>query len=287
MENEFQDALAMNTAIGTATRKVYGYHYNRLMRLTDNEKLLPMSEDRLISVINNDDIPPQSANGMLSVILLIRRANGLPVDKLVKYRETTLYDAKIAHKRIQNIKLKDELPNTEDINKYIRYLYNTKDYVGYIINYLMIRYATRNKDLNIIITRNPDVVKKKDDSNVNYLYITRSYVTYIRNDFKTISTYGKKKHRIDNALFNKAVTALLGDEYETPLLQLNDGEPISEESLAKVIQRKTYNSIGEGKYFKVQIQDLKSQRNIKRIKELANSRGTDLQVVFNQYDIDN
>jgi len=57
--------------------------------------------------------------------------------------------------------------------------------------------------------------------------------------------------------------------------------------LAKVIQRKTYNSIGEGKYFKVQIQDLKSQRNIKRIKELANSRGTDLQVVFNQYDIDN
>ncbi len=158
---EFQDALAMNTAIGTATRKVYGYHYNRLMRLTDNEKLLPMSEDRLISVINNDDIPPQSANGMLSVILLIRRANGLPVDKLVKYHETTLYDAKIAHKRIQNIKLKDELPNTEDINKYIRYLYNTKDYVGYIINYLMIRYATRNKDLNIIITRNPDVVKKK------------------------------------------------------------------------------------------------------------------------------
>jgi len=272
--DELDQALQKNRTIGEATKRVYGSNYRRLLRLTGGELILPMSQDRIIKFIHQDDIPPQSQNGMLSVVLTIRKNNGLKNDK-------------VADKRIKNIKLKDELPELEDLEKYTRSLYNQEDYVGYIINFLMLRFGLRNKDLNLVITNNQDVTYVGDKSKVNYLYVTKKYITLIRNDYKTFSAYGKQKHKIEKSLFTKAVKAVIGDEYEKPLLQLMDGDAISEESLAKVIQRNTYNGLGEGKYFKIQIHDLKKQGNIKRIRELAKSRGTDLETVFQEYDIDN
>jgi len=285
--DELDQALEKNKSIGEATKRVYGSNYRRLLRLTGGELILPMSQDRIIKFIHQESIPPQSQNGLLSVVLTIRNNNGLKNDKLIKFRDTTLYNDKVADKRIKNVKLKDELPEMDDLEKYTRSLYNKQDYVGYIINFLMLRFGLRNKDLNLVITNNQDVTYVGDKTKVNYLYVTKKYITYIRNDYKTFSTYGKQKHKIEKSLFTRAVKAVIGDEYEKPLLQLADGDTISEESLAKVIQRKTYNELGEGKYFKIQIQDLKKQGNIKRIRELSKSRGTDLETVFQEYDIDN
>ena len=145
----------------------------------------------------------------------------------------------------------------------------------------MLRYGVRNKDLNLILTKNKDVISVGDKSKVNYLYITQKYVYFVRNDYKTFETYGKQKHRLEKSQFNRAVKAVLGDEYEKPLL----GQGVSEDSVSKIIQRNTYNELGEGKYFKIQLRDLKKQGNIKRIRELAKSRGTDLETVFQEYDI--
>ena len=285
--DELDQALEKNKSIGAATKRVYGSNYRRLLRLTSGELILPMSQDRIIKFIHQDSIPPQSQNGLLSVVLTIRNNNGLKNDKLIKFRDTTLYNEKVADKRIKNIKLKDDLPEMDDLEKYTRSLYNKQDYVGYIINFLMLRFGLRNKDLNIVITNNQDVTYVSNKTKVNYLYITKKYITYIRNDYKTFSTYGKQKHKIEKSFFTRAVKEVIGNEYEKPLLQLKDGDAISEESLAKVIQRNTYNGLGEGKYFKIQIQSLKNQGNIKRIRELSKSRGTDLETVFQEYDIDN
>ncbi len=285
--NELDEALEKNKTIGESTKRVYSSNYRRLLRLTDGELILPMSQDRIIKFIHQDSIPAQSQNGLLSVVLTIRNNNGLKNDKLIKFRDSTLYNEKFADKRIKNIKLKDELPNMEDLEKYTRSLYNDGDYVGYIINFLMLRFGLRNKDLNLVITNNQDVTYVNDKSKINYLYVTKKYITYIRNDYKTHSTYGKQKHKIQKSLFTRAVKEVIGDEYEKPLLHLKSGDSISEESLAKVIQRKTYNGLGETKYLKTQIQDLKNQGNIKRIRELAKARGTDLEIIFKEYDIDN
>lgn len=283
--DELDLALQKNRSIGDATKRVYNANYRRLMRLTDNEPVLNISEDRLIKFIHRDDIPPQSQNGLLSVIITIRNSKELKNDKLIKFRDTTLYQEKIADKEKKNAKLKDELPSLQDIEEYTKSLYKKEDYIGYIINFLLLRFGVRNKDLNIVLTHNQDVTYVNDKSKINYIYITKTYTTFVRNDYKTFSAYGKQKHKIIKASFTKAVKALIGDEYEKPLLQLSDGDGISEESLSKVIQRKTYNELGEGKYFKIQIQDLKEQGNIKRIRELSKTRGTDLETIFQEYDI--
>ena len=257
--DELDLALQKNRSIGDATKRVYNANYRRLMRLTDNEPVLNISEDRLIKFIHRDDIPPQSQNGLLSVIITIRNSKELKNDKLIKFRDTTLYQEKIADKERKNAKLIDELPSLQDIEEYTKSLYKKEDYVGYIINFLLLRFGIRNKDLNIVLTHNQDITYVNDKSKINYIYITKTYTTFVRNDYKTYSTYGKQKHKIIKSSFTRAVKALIGDEYEKPLLQLSDGDVISEESLSKVIQRKTYNELGDGKYFKIQIQDLKEQ----------------------------
>jgi len=282
---ELDLALEKNRSIGAATKRVYGSNFRRLMRLTDNEPVLNISEDRLIKIIHRDDIPPQSQNGLLSVIMTIRNSKDLKSDKLIKFRDTTLFNEKMAQKEKKNAKLVDELPSLSDIEEYTRSLYKKEDYVGFIINFLLLRFGIRNKDLNIVLTHNQDVTYVNDKSKINYIYITKTYTTFIRNDYKTYSTYGKQKHKIIKSNFTRAVKEVIGDEYEKPLLLLADGDAISEESLSKVIQRKTYNGLGEGKYFKIQIQDLKEQGNIKRIRELSKTRGTDLETIFQEYDI--
>jgi len=282
---ELEQAIKINDSIGDATKRTYKSMYKRLMKLSDDEPISNMSEDRIIKTINQDGIPPQSKNALLSVALYIRKSKGLKSDKIIKYRDTTLFKDKLAYKEQKNKILEEELPNLEKLEEYTKILYKNEQYVPYIVNFLMLRFGLRNKDLNLVITKNQDVTFVKDKSSVNYLYVTKKYVTYVRNDYKTHSTYGKQKHRIEKSHFTRAVKAVLGDDYEKPLLKLPDGDGVSEDSVSKIIQRFTYNNLGEGKYFKIQIQDLKKQGNIRRIRELSKSRGTDLETLFQEYDI--
>jgi len=282
---ELEQAIKINDSIGDATKRTYKSMYKRLMKLSDDEPISNMSEDRIIKTINQDGIPPQSKNALLSVALYIRKSKGLKSDKIIKYRDTTLFKDKLAYKEQKNKILEEELPNLEKLEDYTKTLYKNEQYVPYIVNFLMLRFGLRNKDLNLVITKNQDVTFVKDKSSVNYLYVTKKYVTYVRNDYKTHSTYGKQKHRIEKSHFTRAVKAVLGDDYEKPLLKLPDGDGVSEDSVSKIIQRFTYNGLGEGKYFKIQIQDLKQQGNIRRIRELSKSRGTELSTIFQEYDI--
>tara|TARA_E500000305_G_scaffold111886_2_gene128769 strand:- start:2551 stop:3417 length:867 start_codon:yes stop_codon:yes gene_type:complete len=285
--SEIEQAININKSIGDATKRSYNSNYKRLMKLTDNEPVLNMSQERLIKTIHNpsDNIPPHSVNALLSIILYIRKSKELSNDKLIKFRDTTLFQEKLAHKEMKNKKLEDELPSFENIEDYTKTLYKKEQYVPYIVNFLMLRFGVRNKDINLVITNNQEITFVGDKSKVNYLYVTKKYITYVRNDYKTHSTYGKQKHKIEKSQFTRAVKAVLGDDYEKPLLKLADGDSVSEDSVSKIIQRYTYNGLGEGKYFKIQIQELKKQGNIRRIRELAKNRGTDLETVFQEYDI--
>lgn len=284
---ELDEAIKINQSIGDSTKRTYNSVYRRLMKLTGNESILNMSEDRIIKTINQGGIPPQSKNTLLSVVMYIRKSKGLSSDKIIKFRDTTLFKEKVAYKEQKNKSLEEELPGLEKLENYTKTLFKNEQYIPYIVNFLMLRFGLRNKDLNLVITNNQDVTFVGDKSKINYLYVTKKYVTYIRNDYKTHSTYGKQKHKIEKSQFTRAVKAVLGDDYEKPLFQVSDGDAISEDSVSKIVQRLTYNDLGEGKYFKIQIQDLKKQGNIRRIRELAKSRGTDLETVFQEYDITN
>jgi len=285
---EFENTLSKITNLSESTKGTYISMYKRLMKLTENTPILNMSEQSIINAINIESIPPNSQNSLFTIALVIRRNNNASYEKLVKFRDNTLIKKIHERKLEKNLVLKDELPSKKVLDTYLKKLYLEKDYVGYIINFLLLNYGVRNKDLNCIITADKEVTflaNKK--SKLNYLYVTKKYVLYIRRDYKTYDTYGEKKHKIERRPFVESCLNLLDHNYDVPLLRLSSGEPISEESVNKIVQRKTYNELGEGKYFKINIMDAKKDRNIKRIRDLSASRGTSLETVFREYDIDN
>ncbi len=284
---ELENAFNINETLGDSSKVIYRSVYRRFLNLSDHTKLLDMSEANIIKLVNNDRIPPKSQESLLDVAVLVRRANNASYEKILKYKTIQLKKSIDKHKLEKNEKLKDELPDKKQIERYIKTLLNNKDYVSYIVNYLLLTYGVRNLDLNLILTSDKDVTLKGHNSEINYLYVTSTYVMFIRNNYKTYKKYGQKKIKIIKKSFVNACTQLLSDNYDTPLLKLKNGDPISEESIGRVIQEMTYNNIGEGMYFKVNIADSKKSNNIKRVRDLSNHRGTALETVFQEYDIDN
>jgi hypothetical protein len=65
--------------------------------------------------------------------------------------------------------------------------------------YLMMRYGVRNKDLNLSIVK----TKKEMKDGENYLLLKKDKVVYIRDDYKTHKTYGKKTHEIQTNYFTR------------------------------------------------------------------------------------
>jgi len=284
---ELEHAFNVKETLGDNSKRIYRSVYRRFLNLSDHTKVLDMSEANIIKLINDDTIPPKSQESLLDVVILVRKANNASYEKILKYKITQLKKSIDLRKLEKNEKLKSELPDKLQIERYIKTLYNDKNYVSYIVNYLLLNYGVRNLDLNLIITSDKDVTLNGNKSYVNYLYVTSSYVIYIRNNYKTYKTYGQKKIKITKGDFVKSCRELLSDNYDIPLLTLKNGDEISEDSIGRVIQEMTYNELGETLYFKINVVDAKQSNNIKRIRDLSNHRGSSLEVIFAEYDIDN
>lgn len=284
---ELEKALSTLDAAGKKSKSIYKSLYKRLMRLSGDKKLLDMSETKIIKLFDDESIPPKSQESLANVAFIVRKKNDASYSKITKFRDTTIKKRIFAYKMEKNKVLKDTLPEKKVLDSYLKSLSTDKDYVGYIINFLLLNYGVRNKDLNCIITGDSDVMLKAHDAKLNYLYVTHKYVVYIRNDYKTFETYGKKAIKIERRAFQTACKALLDGNYDIPLLKLKNDEPISEDSVGKIVQRHTFNELGEGSYMKILIMAAKKDGNIKRIQELSKSRGTDFETILSHYDVDN
>ena len=66
----------------------------------------------------------------------------------------------------QNLK-KLNLPSVEELKGFMNEAYDKGEFKKFIINYLLIHYNVRNKDLDIIVTRTRDMIE--DDKNYIHL----------------------------------------------------------------------------------------------------------------------
>ena len=131
----------------------------------------------------------------------------------------------------------------------------------------MVTYNTRNKDLIL------SVVKSKKDINDtdNFIVLTKTQATYIRNDYKTAYKYGQKTQVIKNLKFLNAISNL------SHLLKPTD-------NIDRVIKKATdgIGRISEGTLAKIV---LKENNTINGLKRVSKNRGTDINTLINSYNI--
>ena len=266
------------------TQTSYEHHYNRLMKITNGKSVLYFKDNitDLISLLKNQDIPPSSKNSMLNVVSLIFKTKHKPIQSLTDYRDE-LDKQYYINKKETNILLKEVLPSINELNNYTNELYSNQQYREYIINFLMIQLGVRNMDLDVIITDDKKIINDID----NFLLITKKYISFIVNKYKTRDTYGAKRVKLETKPFITAVKNL----YETcdtdtvcKLLINKDGTEVVDKN--KYILHRTYKKLGEGKMFKSIITDYIKQGKIEKTRVYEKTRGTDMSVILKDYYIE-
>ena len=259
-----------------ATQKQYRIQYNKLYKLLD-KPVNETSENKILEIVKEQsNVNNQQA--LLNIGLVVRKLYGLSVKKLEEFREKLKLKINEQVKK-KNVELKETLPSYDDLIQYTEMLWENSEWTDYIINYLLIHYQVRNEDLDF------SIVKRKKDANdttKNYMWLQSGKVTYIRNRYKTDKTYGKKVNVITNKQFITAIRRVLGCQAS----ELKCGVFIPNRSaIAYYIQKATYKQLGESKYVKIVINHFR--KNLDKLKEISENRGTDIKTILSYYDVEN
>ena len=275
-EVEKLEEYLSNKTINTV--KAYKLQYKKLLDLLDRD--VNTSGEKNIILITKTNKNINTAQAMLNVAILIKRLYDKPHDLLITQRDKNKAFIDMNIKQT-NIEIQGKLPAYKKLVEYTDKLYDNNKYIDYVINYLLINYFVRNKDLLFEI-----VQKKKDmvDQSKNYMWLPKhgKKVEFVRQNYKTADVYGKKSIIITDPKFILAIKRIFGCQK----YNLDCGDIIpTETQVGYYIKRATMDELGEGSYFKIAVNEFKN--DLQKLKEMSYYRGTSVDTIINSYDVDN
>jgi len=222
----------------------------------------------------------------LGVIFRLRKAVNLPYEEIrdVMSDEDYWKDQCVdpVEPEVKAIATKEQL---ED---HLQSVYEKEDWISYIINFILFYINTRNMDLDLLLVK-----EEPKDKNDNYIWIKEGEVVYYRNKYKTVETYGPRKHVIKHEAFQYACETLYeeredcGSDKRPLLVNLrgsNKGKRLGPGSIALYIRSRTYQEVGEGSIFKTLLTAAVESGKGSNILKMAKNRGTDAQTCLEYYD---
>jgi len=268
------------------TIKSYIQQYNKLKKIIDTQMeqsvdIQNVSEKNILEFVS-DENNLNSQQALLNVAIMIRKMNKQPTSKLEKKRDENKEKLKGFVKE-KNQKLKDDgLPSYEDLLDYLQFLYDSKRWTDFIINYLLIYYHTRNEDVNFELVPFKRDIKANPD--LNYLWYSKraKKATLYRRNYKTAGKYGMKTDVITDSKFLNAIKEIFecrkkGEEGCDVFIPNKD-------NVGYFVKKATLNNLGENIYNKIIINHFRN--NLDKLKEISESRGTSLDTLHENYDID-
>lgn len=268
------DEIINKRSLSEQSKKTYRNLYNKLK--SNLGEIKTSNEDEIINVIkelSNDKVSNKLS--YLNIAIMIKQHYEMELNKLLKKRDLLVSER---DKQQKNITM--DLPEYNDVKKYVNDLTGVK----YIVNYLIFNYGIRNKDINVFITDDVKLTKKNNE--INYLLVKPNSVKWIINDYKTLLSYGNKSKLIKTKKLVEEVNKL---PINTWLLSGTDVS-IAESSLNNIVARMLYKHndkhMNESSYFKLNIKHLQTQpKSLKKIMELGEMRGTDVKTIEKYYDM--
>jgi hypothetical protein len=262
------EKIIQEKEISDSSKKVYLSLLKRLQKqkikipTKANEKINYVKEH--ISTYDN----PNTRLDMLNLIIVIRNVLELSVEKLKEYRSELKQQQKAKQVSKMN-EAGEKLMSYVEFTKALSEAYLKDEWKKYVVNYLMMKYGVRNKDLNLSIVK----TKKEMTDGNNYLLLKKDKVIYVRDDYKTKRTYGKKTHEIHDNIFHECVK------------KAGVGKLIPEGQISNGLRKLYLNKMGEAKVFKMMIDHYYEKDDSASIKRLAADRGTSLSVVQGFYNV--
>jgi len=202
--------------------------------------------------------------------------------KLLKYK--TEVAKEIAEHREKSLASKEQtLPDMDFINKHLKGLYVAERWADFIIMWLMVNYNTRNADVDVEIV--DTIHQTKRDKMRNYLVVRREDFVYIRRNYKTYKTYREKRFVFKNQLIKRAVRYFKAEmpPNEKLFLMNNNGDRLSEGSIANYLKKILPEGITESDINKIQVSEIESLADYGALVKMAERRGTSAETLITHY----
>lgn len=266
---DFQDYLTLDD-LSEQSKKTYMYGYNKLTSLLN--KRVEISNDKtIISAITSLSIPLNSKKVMLISAIKAFNYDEKSTTRLSKYLEKLNNEIAVyTESTLKNL----ILPSLKELQHHNKQQFKNEDWTGFIITYLLLHFNFRNKDINLIITKNKSDVL---DKTKNWIFIRATYIMIYINDYKTASAYGEKTFKLKSLKILHALNEYLDNSSSKPLI------PNVGSNLGNFIMRHTYKNVGEAIYYKVIVSELASRGKMKELQKTGLSRGTNMETIVSSY----
>ena len=280
-EQQFNDYLKGNSQLSERTIVAYSNQYKKFDAM--NKNLITQSQTNIINFIDASETSVNTKLALYNVAVNMRKFYGKNVNKMLTRKLQTIDD----YKKLS------ELPSAAELISHENRLYIDGDWRGFIIVHIMRVLSTRNADLNVkIIPANRSQRKGVSGDKQNYLILRQNNAQLIRNNFKTIDSYGKKKNVLPSRKLNKAIREFVAEsdmelgKDDIYLLSTAKGEQMSEDSIAKKIRSHTLNGLSETDYNKIFTSKFASVKDLAKLKSISENRGSSLQVLLQEYHLE-
>lgn len=215
----------------------------------------------------------------LKAVIAYLKSKGLPsYDLVVLFEDVKEQEQKKAE---ENKKEADEsLPPFMTYYDDVKRLYDTNEpekIRQYLINKLLITANCRNQDLVATIIKTKNELDNMDEKK-NYIYVNRNTVKFIRNDYKTAKAYGSKiTTTSDEKMANAARIVYQHDENHNLI-----PEKYWHQNLSRFVHNATFK-LGETNIMKMY---LKHYNSLSQAKKISDNRGTSLEKLQENYNIE-
>lgn len=267
--NEFQNWFEnLDRKISDSSAKLYYSQYLRVFNHFDRD-LLDLDYKTITEYLETLTNLNNRKNYLNLFIMLNKKPNETLYKKLDNYRNNLKKDIDEKLKET-NKDLCDTLPEYDVISKFA----NKQTGRGYLVNYILLNFGVRAKDLDVIITKdNEDIL-----NNHNYLILDGKTVKYIRNVYKTVKAHGTQEQIIKDRKFVKTVSDIIEKEGE-------DVRMFSNKQSDKALRKYTYEGLSEGDVFKVLVCELFNKKQFSKLYKYGELRGTNIDVILKSYNM--
>lgn len=286
-DEEITSYFLENPKLSKNTQKTYLQAFNKLVDLMNIDSLNGAPQKDIIVAVEKIT-NPNSRVMLINIAMNIKKHYENRTDMLKTERERIKRQIN-ENKNNKKDEKKDNLPTRRDLERYLNDLYLDGEYRAFIINYLLLNYYVRNKDLDIVIVNNKEDFKKfgvKGDDNVVF---AGSKNIYLRNQYKTVKQYGQKKYSFNSTKFSKAVNKFVeqqnSEEEIVYLLSDKNGNRITNDSIGNYIKRFTLNKLTESDYNKIAVSQIKDMSDYADLKIISERRGTSVPTLVSEYNL--
>ena len=286
-DEEITSYFLENPKLSKNTQKTYLQAFNKLVDLMNIDSLNGAPQKDIIVAVEKIT-NPNSRVMLINIAMNIKKHYENRTDMLKTERERIKRQIN-ENKNNKKDEKKDNLPTRRDLERYLNDLYLDGEFRAFIINYLLLNYYVRNKDLDIVIVNNKEDYKKlgvKGDDNVVF---AGSKNIYLRNQYKTVKQYGQKKYSFNSTKFSKAVNKFVeqqnSEEDIVYLLSDKNGNRITNDSIGNYIKRFTLNKLTESDYNKIAVSQIKDMSDYADLKSISERRGTSVPTLVSEYNL--